>query len=243
VPHQDLETYRMTERVRSVALAALITAATALPLSGCGGLQDKVTESAIERAIESESGGNVNFDLNGDGGFSFESDEGSIRFGEDGSFTIVDENGQVFAGESSEEGFVVQGEDGAAIIDVDPESGAVSFQGQDGQGSVRSGPGVPQEWPVGKALPPAGLVDVTGTVIEGDGQMFISVTGTVAQGARDYLNAYGSALEGGGYERTSYFESDGYTQATYESAEYTVSVVADDANDRSSVTVTLTTTT
>ncbi|HRW36889.1 MAG: hypothetical protein KDB04_09120 [Acidimicrobiales bacterium] len=68
----------MTHPPRHLALA---TSATALLLlAGCGAAADKVAEKATEKAIESQTGGNVDLDAD-DGSFTIETDEGTYSSG------------------------------------------------------------------------------------------------------------------------------------------------------------------
>ncbi|MEO6987775.1 MAG: hypothetical protein ABI239_03920 [Aquihabitans sp.] len=55
-----------------VALASLLLVAT-----GCGKAADKLSEKATEKAIESAAGEGVDVDLDGDGNFAIETEDGS----------------------------------------------------------------------------------------------------------------------------------------------------------------------
>lgn len=223
---------RSSRRARVDRLAAPRTFAATLAvvillLGACGG--DGVSETLIEQAIERESGEDIDFDLDGDGGFSFETDEGSFQLNEDGSFTIVGEDGEVITGETNNEGDVtIESEDGTSTFSSDSESGEVTFESEGESGSFKTVAGIPDEWPSDMVLPPLGLVDVMGSVVTGDGQMFISVTGTAPQGAAAYFDTYGGALEGSGHELMNFFEGDGFRQGTYVGPAYSVSLVGDD---------------
>ena len=106
----------------------------ALVLTACG----NATESGIEELIESQGGGDVDLDLDGDGGFSVQTEEGGMTIDEDGNFVITDADGSVVTG------------------DVDTESGEVNIESEDG--SFRSGATteLPDEWP-GEIPEPSGL--------------------------------------------------------------------------------------
>ena len=62
-----------TNRIRPIAIAAFI----ALTASGCGAIVERATEEAVERAVEAESGEDVEIDFS-DGELSIESSEGDI---------------------------------------------------------------------------------------------------------------------------------------------------------------------
>lgn len=85
--------------------------------AGCGRITEQLTEEAVERGIESESGGDVELDLDAeDGSVSFESDEGSLSFESGGDvpdgLTIPLRDGYSVAGSS------VIGSDGESIVIV-----------------------------------------------------------------------------------------------------------------------------
>jgi flagellar basal body rod protein FlgF len=74
-------------------LIALGSAALLLFATGCGDAADKVAEQAVERAIESETGGDVDIDTDGDGSVSFETDEGSFSSDGEGNLEIESADG------------------------------------------------------------------------------------------------------------------------------------------------------
>jgi hypothetical protein len=65
---------------RRRALGAIAAAGLMLATSGCGAIAEKITEEGAERIIESETGENVEIDLNGEGGISVQSDDGESVF-------------------------------------------------------------------------------------------------------------------------------------------------------------------
>lgn len=201
-------------RSRMFGVAVVTTLVT---VSGCAKAAEKFAENRIEDAIESEGGGDVDIDLGGDGGISFESDEGSVRIGEDGSFIIEGADGEVITGNADDEGFNVQS--------------------QDGENVFRADSGIPAEWPADVPRPD-GLADIQGTYTSGSGFMNITVVGTPSGPASDAAAAYAGSLELLGYERVSFFEGNGVTQYSYNGPTYNVSLFA--SNDPAQLTVGLT---
>jgi hypothetical protein len=193
-------------------------------------------ENGLEKLIENETGEDVQIDLNGEGGISLQTDEGSLQIGEDGSFVVQGQDGQVFTGQASDDGITVEGEDGSAVFQANGDNGGVTFQSEDGSGSVSGGPGMPAEWPAGVPVP-EGLTDVNNSVIINDTDMFVSVIGKAPQGAGPYFETYGAAVEASGFNRTTFFESDGARTATYEGNGYEISLFTNNDSNDVSVTV------
>jgi hypothetical protein len=209
-------------------------ATIAFVLAGCGNAAENLLEEGVERAIEKDSGEDIEFDFNGDDGLTIETDEGTMTIDEDGSFVIEGEDGEMLTGEATNEGFTVTDEDETVVLDVDEDDGQVTAETEDG--SFSAGPGMPDGWP--SSVPqPMGLDDLNGSTISADGQTLITVSGTAPQGAAEYFDNYETALEDEGFSSTTYFESDGFRQGTYEGDEYTVSLLGDD--DSSNIAVTL----
>ncbi len=209
-------------------------ATVALVSVGCGEIAENLLEEGVEQAIESDTGENVEFDFDGEDGLSIETDEGSLTIDEDGSFVIEGADGEVVTGEATEDGFTVTDEDGNAVLDVDEDNGQVTAETEDG--SFTSGPGMPDAWP-GSIPQPDGLDDLNGSTISADGDILITASGTAPEGAGDYFDSYESSLEDAGYDRTSYFEGEGFRQGTYEGADYTVSVFGEDESSNIAVTL------
>lgn len=106
-----------------------------LLLAACGG-GDALTSAAIERAIENETGEDVNFDFDSSGDFSFETDEGSFSFDATG-----DGSGVVTFDTEDGSGQATVNEDGSTIVETDT-GGSASF-----------GSAVPDDWPAFLGLP------------------------------------------------------------------------------------------
>ncbi len=209
-------------------------AAVALLSVGCGEIAENLVEEGVEKAIESDTGENVELDFDGEDGLTIETDEGSMTIDEDGSFVIEGADGEVVTGETTDDGYTVSDEDGNAVFDVDEENGVVTAETEDG--SFTSGPGIPDAWP-GSVPEPAGLEDINGSTITTDGQILMTATGTASQGATEYFESYAASLEDDGYERSSYFESDGVRQGSYENGEYTINLVGDDGSSTIAITL------
>ncbi len=75
--------------MRRVSSLVVLLVACLLALGSCGKATEKLTEKAIE---ESAGGGDV--DIDDDGSFSFENDEGSFSVDEDGNVKIEGEDGE-----------------------------------------------------------------------------------------------------------------------------------------------------
>lgn len=83
---------------RPLALLLAGTATGAVLLTGCGAAADEAAERAVEQAIESETGGDVDIDTDGDGSFNIETEDGTISSDGDGNVEIDTEDGSFSAG-------------------------------------------------------------------------------------------------------------------------------------------------
>lgn len=107
----------MTPRNRTLAATTAIIALTA---TACGDSSSS-QEAALEQLIESESGQEIDLDLDGDGGFTLQTDEGGF------SIEVDDEGNVVF-----------DSDEGSGTFDVDGDTGGTfEFDGEDGSGSVQ----------------------------------------------------------------------------------------------------------
>jgi len=207
-----------TRRPHRLALTSAAAVILAITASGCGAIVERATEEAVERAIESENGGDVdiNFDENGiqiDGtdengdGFSLDLDEGgfdartengeSITIDEDG-FTQTDENGEVTTGEFNTDGdnteFVIEGEDGQAVF--------------------RTGTDIPNEWP-GDTPRPEGLSDVNSSYQADGGSVFIIIGGQTSESSDDFADDYIAGLENAGFVQESIYADSSTRGGTF----------------------------
>lgn len=226
----NLSTLRSRASRRLLAGSAVV----ALLATGCGELLENAVEEGVEQAIEADSGEDVELDFNGEDGLRIETDEGTMTIDEDGNLVVEGADGEVITGEVTEDGYTVSDGDGEAVFDVDEEGGQVTAETEDG--SFTAGPGMPDAWP--SEIPqPEGLDDIAGSTITGDGQVLINVGGTASSGAIAYFESYTSSLEDAGYERTSYFESDGVRQGSYQGNGFTLNVVGDEGSSNIAVTI------
>jgi len=194
----------------------LILGATgfALALTACGG----ATESGIEQLIESQGGGDVDLDLDGDGGFSVQTEEGGMTIDEDGNFVITDADGSVVTGE------------------VDTESGGVNIESEDGSFSSGTTTELPDEWP-GEIPEPSGLAIASASVIGSDTEQAITVSGTVDSDG--FVESYADALTSAGFDETSTFTSNDTINNAYTNDQWTVGIVFFGEGSDNQVTVTV----
>jgi len=173
----------------------------ALTFTAC----ESASEAGLEKLIESESGGDVELDLNGDGGISVQTEDGGMSVDEDGNLVVTDADGSVVTG------------------NIDAETGDVSIETEDGSFSSGSTTELPDEWP--SEIPePDGLAITSATVIGSDTEQSFTVIGTVAGDGAGFVESFGSALEDAGFNVDSTFTSDGTINNVYSNASWSVSV-------------------
>jgi len=204
-------------RFGTVVLIAALAAASA----GC----DNAAETGIEQLIESQGGGDVDLDLSGDGdGFSIQTEDGGMTFDEDGNFVITDESGNTIVGSADDQGnVVVESEDGS--FSASGDEGEFNMESDDGSFDMTTGTEIPEQWPGDVPLPGA-FEPMGAAVFEESNGLSITLTGQSSDGPLDFVDGYGAALEGAGFEQTSTFESEGAVSRTFESTAWTVSVTA-----------------
>lgn len=181
-------------------LIMLGAAGLALALSSCG----DAAETGIEQLIESQGGGNVDLDLDGDGGFSMQTEEGGMTIDEDGNFIITDAEGNVVTG------------------GADAETGEFNVESEDGSFSTGSTTELPEQWP-SDVPEPNGLSIASATVIGSDTEQTISVGGTVS-GGEEFVDSYASALESAGFSQDSSFTAEDTINNTYSNDQWAVNV-------------------
>lgn len=191
-------------------LTITIAALAAFSMSSCSSLVERATEQVveegIERAIEADSGENVELDFNADDGtFRIETDEGSFSVdGEEGTFVLETEDG-TFEGQGDENGFEVTNEDG-------------TFTSSAGEGDWSL-------WPSVVVRPDFTGDPVVGGV-ESDGQLWTFAQGEVTADAQDAVDTYVATLDG--FEVTDTSTADGYAATRLSNGEFRVEVSATD---------------
>jgi len=179
----------------------------ALTFTAC----DSAGEAGLEQLVESQGGGDVDLDLNADGGISMQSEDGGMSIDENGNLVVTDADGSVVTG------------------NIDAETGDVSIQSEDGSFSSGSTTELPDEWP-SEVPEPNGLAITTASVIGSDTEQAINVAGTVD--GDGFVESYASALESAGFNEDSTFTSGGTINNVYSNANWTVGVVyAGDQSD------------
>jgi len=173
----------------------------ALTFTGC----ESAGEAGLEQLVESQGGGDVDLDLNADGGISMQTEDGGMSVDEDGNLVITDADGSVVTG------------------NIDAETGGVAIESEDGSFSSGATTELPDEWP--SEIPkPTGLAITTATVIGSDTEQAFTVTGTVAGDGAGFVESFASALVDAGFNEDSTFTSDGTINNVYSNANWTVSV-------------------
>jgi hypothetical protein len=203
----------MISRTIRRPLTALATIGIVVAFTACG----NSTESGVEQLIESQGGGDVDLDLDGDGGFSVQTEEGGMSIDEDGNFVITDADGSVVTG------------------NADSESGEFTAESEDGSFRIDASGEIPEEWP-SDVPSPEGIEGASSTVTQSSTELAITVTG---QAGESFVDDYGSTLEDNGFERTSSFESDANITRVYENGTWTVSVNSFPDGESSQIAVSL----
>ena len=203
-----------TLTVRSLTLGVGVV----LLAGGCG---NDSTESVIEEIVEQQGGGDVDLDLDGDGGFSIDTEEGGITIDDDGNFVVTGPDGEVITGEAGTDGdggfsvdaegggvsidddgnFVVTGPDGEVLTGEAGADGDFNVEGEDGGLSISSGSELPSEWPA-EVAKPDGLAIESSTVIGSDGEQAISLYGSAGTDPAAFLDSYSATLISSGFELT-----------------------------------------
>ncbi|MGA9275342.1 hypothetical protein [Ilumatobacter sp.] len=198
----------------ALAVATLVTLT-----AGCSQIAERATEEAVERAVEADSGEDVDFEIDDDG-FSIETEEGDITFSANGDGIEIegtDEDGNDFSLDATENGLEIDGADGESVYDA--------------------GEGIPDEWP-SDVPAPDGLSDVYGTYVSEGGQESVLVTGSTDGNASDVFDEYAERLTGAGFDETATSSpGDGFRTATYAKGERTVSVTAQSSDGRTDLIV------
>ena len=238
---------------------ALATGLLAVVATGCGNLVERATEEAVERAVESDTGGDVDVEFNDDG-ISIESDEGDFNLSVDENGVEIDgtdADGNDFSLDADETGINAESDDGtfdvdsdgtftATDADGDVTTGEVSsdgdgvdftVEGEDGNAVFTSGAGIPAEWP--RDVPePEGLDEIFGTYISDAGDENVVVTGTTGDSARDAFDDYAARLIDAGFtEDTKFNQGSEFYSATFARGDTTVNVTTQASGDSTDVVI------
>lgn len=216
--------------IRSLALISGL----ALLATACG----NAAETGLEKIIEQQGGGNVDLDFDGDGGFSIQTEEGSLTIDEDGNFTITGEDGEILTGSADAEGnFTIEGEDGT--ITGSQDDGEFNIESDDGSFTISSGTEMPSEWP-SDVPQPDGVQIVSSSVIGTGDELIIGLVGATTLSTPEFIDSYGAVLLTSGFEQTSSFESAGTILRVFSNGTWDVSIGGNDAiEDEQQVTVNL----
>lgn len=238
---------------------ALVAAAVAIATTGCGRLVERATEEAVEKAIESDSGEDVEIDFS-DGEIRVESDEGDVTFSADENGVQIDgtdADGNDFSVDADENGLEVESENGSSLdIDDDgtfvatdengevftgeaDDDGGFTVEGSDGEAVFATSEGIPEQWP-SDVPEPDGLSDVSGTYFSEGNDLSIIITGTASGDLRDVFDAYAKDLEDAGFEEESTFtQGDEAASSTYVRGERRITVNVQARGNGSEVVVAL----
>lgn len=230
--------------------------AAALVVSGATACSS-ASEEGIERLIESETGDDVELDLDG-GGFSIDTDEGSITMDDEGNIVIEGQDGETITGnvdvddgsidiESDEGSFSMESdEDGSFTIESDEgtitggsdEDGNFTIESDDGTFSIEEGGDIPDEWPT-EVPTPDGLTIQSSSFMGDDESQVFTLTGTTSESRADAAGAYGAALESAGFDKTSEADFNGDVTLTFEDDTWAVVVGTTEIDGETQVSVSL----
>ena len=202
----------MRSRAIRRPLIACVAAGAVLSFTACG----NATETGVEKLIESQGGGDVDLDLNGDGGLSVQTEDGGMSIDEDGNFVITDANGSVVTG------------------NADSESGEFNMESEDGSFSSGSTTELPEQSPT-EIPEPDDLAIVSASVISSDTEQAITVTGTADD--EGFVESYGGVLQSAGFAEESTFTSGDTINKVYTNDEWTIGVIYFGESSDSQVTV------
>ena len=236
---------------------ALAVGAVAIAASGCGRLIERATEEAVEQAIESDSGEDVEIDFS-DGELRVESDEGDITFTADDDGVQIDgtdADGNDFSVDADESGveidsdgngsldvdedgtFVATDEDGEVFTGSADADGGFTVEGSDGEAVFETSDGIPEQWP-DDVPQPEGLGDVSGSYISDGDSLSIVVTGIASGDLREVFDDYKQRLEDAGFEEESTFtQGDDAASSTLVRGERRLSISIQSVDDGSEMVV------
>lgn len=173
--------------------------------AGCAEkLAEKGAESLIERQIRAEGGGDVDIDLDGDGGFAIQTPEGEIRIGTDGAggFSIdgTGEDGDFSATGDGGGNMVIDGPDGSAVIRT--EDGNSTIESDEGSFEMTTGTDLPDGFPSDISIP-SGLNIVSSQKMSDGDEILYSISGTSTGDLTAFAAEMKASLEISGYVEES----------------------------------------
>ncbi len=198
-------------RTRSVLLVAGIS----LVALGCG---DSASEEGLEQIIESRASGDIEVDLDSEGGLSLETADGEVVVDEDGSFTVTGDDGEVVTGE-------------------DDGEGGFSLEGEAGSFEVNQGSEIPGEWPEDVPIPD-GMTITSSSIIDSPQGANVTISGSVDDPA-GFVAAYSATLEAAGFTTQSNFESGGTISALLVSDSWQMSVATNSIDGQNQAVIAL----
>lgn len=167
------------------SLIAIALVGFAFTLTACG----KAGEMGMEKIIESQGGGNVDLDLDGDKGFSVQTEDGGMTIDKDGNFVITDASGSIVTGRA------------------DADDGSYSVESDDGDFSYGTTDEIPDSWPTNVPRPDDLSITSVTSIESTDGNSF-QLAGTTADIDR-FVAGYVAQLEAGGFTSEASSDYDG----------------------------------
>ena len=188
-------------------------------------------------AVQTEDG-EFSMNIDADGNVQFESDEGSGEFASDGEgggeLTFEGEDGSASVDVGEDGSFVVTDEDGNVISGASSDDGTFTVEGEDGSAQFSSGSGLPEQWPA-DVPQPEGLSDITNTYFDESGTITVVVSGI---GGADSFAAYAAALEQAGFgEDGARFESETLSSVNYARGGESVSLTSSDIGGNAQINI------
>jgi len=212
-------------RTLTIVAAGLSLAA----FTGCSAIAErateKIVEEGVERAVEADTGEDVEIDFDSDGNFSIETDDGSFSVDEEGSFELETQDG-TYTGEADENSYVINDDDGVVVeAQFDEDDGSFTLESDDGTITSGSDEGSWALWPADVSRPDfIAEGSVFGTQLDEE-TVWLTATGIAAGDPAAALDDYVATLEG--FEDTGI--EDGENIVYLSNGAYSVSVVTDPA--------------
>lgn len=195
------------QQVRRGWIGAAAAVVAVVTVAGCSG--EDIAERITEQAIERESGGDVDVDLDG----------GNIRVQtEDGSFEMsTDDDGNIS----------IRSEDGEGQMSIDSEDGRTVIESDEGTAVIEQSADIPDDFPSSVPLPSGFEPQMVQSMASDDESGWV-LTGPMSQTAAELAESYLPALESAGFERQSVTEAPDMLIFGFDNGEYAVTGVAGD---------------